>query len=155
MKLLRNSFMILNFTKPQKVRSTEEHNTLFSSDSGVAGTFVPNMSKEDRLGWKAKHINGNDERIEIRKTLGCTNTQVLIIVYKEPYNPPFPERPDTPYLHPAYHVNFAKYKEKIKEWNKRHGDIVISMNGKANITMEEYGEMKEAIAEAKMIMILG
>jgi hypothetical protein len=141
---------ILSFEKPKKVRSTEEHNGLFSSDPGVAGTFVPNMSKEDKLKWKAKHIGGNDERIEIRKTLG--GSQVLIIVYKEPYHPPYPEYPETLYTDSAYHVNMAKYKEKQKEWYKRHEDIAISMNGKVNITFEEYAEMREAITEAKMLM---
>lgn len=142
--------MILDFEKPKKVRSTEEHNNLFSSDSGVAGTFVPNMSKEDELKWKAKHIGGNDERIEIRKTLG--GAQVLIIVYKEPYHPPYPKYPETRYTDSAYHVNKAKYEEKLKEWYKRHEDIKLSMNGKVDMTFEEYAEMREAITEAKMLM---
>ena len=147
--------MILDFEKPKKVRSTEEHNDLFSSDlfssdSGVAGTFVPNMSEEDRYKWKAKHITGNDERVEIRKTLG--GSQVLIMVYKNPYHPPYPEYPDTKYTDSAYHVNLAKYKEKQKEWYKRHEDIKLSMNGKVDMTFEEYGELREAIMEAKMLM---
>ena len=61
---------LLSFDKPKKVRSAEEHNKMFSSDSGIAGTYVPNMSKEDQLKWKAKHIKGDDERIEIRKEFG-------------------------------------------------------------------------------------
>jgi hypothetical protein len=142
--------MILDFEKPKKVRSTEEHNNLFSSDCGVAGTFVPNMSKDDMYKWKAKHINGNDERIEIRKTLG--GAQVLIIVYKEQYHPPYPEYPETKYTDSAYHVNLAKYKEKQKEWYKRHEEIKLSMNGKVDMTFEEYAEMREAITEAKMLM---
>lgn len=142
--------MILSFEKPKKVRSTEEHNNLFSSDSGVAGTFVPNMSKEDQKKWKAKHISGNDERIEIRKTLG--GAQVLIVVYKEAYHPPYPKYPDTEYTDSAYHVNMAKYKEKQKEWYKRHEEIQISMNGKLNLTLVEYAELREAITEAKMLM---
>lgn len=142
--------MILDFEKPKKVRSTEEHNNLFSSDCGVAGTFVPNMSKEDQYKWKAKHIGGDDERIEIRKTLG--GSQVLIIVYKNSYHPPYPEYPETKYTDSAYHVNLAKYKEKQKEWYKRHEEIKLSMNGKVDMTFEEYAEMREAITEAKMLM---
>jgi hypothetical protein len=142
--------MILSFEKPKKARSTEEHNELFSSDCGVAGTFVPNMSKEDQKKWKAKHISGKDERIEIRKTLG--GAQVLIVVYKEAYHPPYPEYPETRYTDSAYHVNMAKYKEKQKEWYKRHDDITLSMNGKVDMTFEEYAELREAITEAKMLM---
>jgi hypothetical protein len=142
--------MILDFEKPKKIRSTEEHNSLFSSDCGVAGTFVPNMSEEDQKKWKAKHIGGNDERIEIRKTLG--GAQVLIIVYKEPYHPPEPKYPETRYTDSAYHVNMAKYKEKMKEWHKSHENIKISMNGKVDITLEEYSDLKAAVLEAQMLM---
>lgn len=60
---------LLSFDKPAKVRSTEEHNEMYISDSGVAGTYVPNMSDKDMLAWKAKYIGGNNPRIEIRKTL--------------------------------------------------------------------------------------
>ena len=142
--------MILNFEKPKKVRSTEEHNNLFSSDCGVAGTFVPNMSKEDELKWKAKHIGGDDERIEIRKTLG--GAQVLIIVYKEPYHPTYPHYPETRYTDSSYHVNMAKYKERQKEWYKRHENIKISMNGKVDMTLEEYADLREAISEARLLL---
>ena len=47
---------LLCFDKPKKVRSTEEHNKTYMSDSGIAGTYVPNMSEEDKNKWKAKHI---------------------------------------------------------------------------------------------------
>ena len=71
---------LLDFTKPQKKRSTEDHNKRYSSDSGIPGTYVPNMSDDDMYKWKAKHIKGDNERIEIRKTF--KGTQVLIIVHK-------------------------------------------------------------------------
>ena len=70
---------ILDFDKPKKLRSTKEHNEMYQSDSGVAGTYMPNMSEEDNNKWKGKHIKGADERIEIRKNL---DSQLLIIVYK-------------------------------------------------------------------------
>jgi hypothetical protein len=78
---------ILNFEKPKKVRTTEEHNTRYSSDSGVEGTYVPNMSEEDMKAWKGKHIKGDNERVEIRKTFSYngnrrTYAQVLITVHK-------------------------------------------------------------------------
>jgi len=52
---------ILTFEKPKKVRKTEEHNIKFMSDSGVNGTYVPNMSEDDMKRWKAKHIEGDNE----------------------------------------------------------------------------------------------
>jgi hypothetical protein len=95
--------MILSFDKPKKVRSADEHNAMHSSDSGVDGTYVPNMSAADMKKWKAKRIGGDDPRIEIRKTIsgkdpslakrnanrgyygssGNVSAQVLIIVRKD------------------------------------------------------------------------
>lgn len=71
--------MILNFEKPPKNISTEQHNDYFQSDSGVAGTYVPNMPESWRRTFKAKHIKGKDPRIEIRKGLD-NGVQVLIVV---------------------------------------------------------------------------
>jgi hypothetical protein len=142
--------MILSFEKPKKVRSTEEHNKMYSSDCGVAGTFVPNMSKEDELKWKAKHIKGDDERVEIRKTLGGSN--VLIIVYKNSYNPPYPDYPECGYNHPAYKDLYAKYQKEEKEWRKSHNEIQISTNGKIDMNFIDMVEVMKAITEAKMLM---
>lgn len=60
---------ILSFDKPKKLRSTKDHNDKHTSDSGVDGTYVPNMSKTDQEKWKAKKIGGTDPRVEIRKTI--------------------------------------------------------------------------------------
>ena len=65
--------MILSFKKPKKTLSTEEHNENYSSDCGIAGTYVSNMSKEDKQRFKAKHIKGADERVEIRVQTGGVN----------------------------------------------------------------------------------
>ena len=73
--------MILNFNKPKKVRSTKEHNDNHMSDSGVAGTYVPNMSKEDNKRFKAKYISGSDERVEIR--VARRGVYIVIKVYKD------------------------------------------------------------------------
>lgn len=70
--------MILSLEKPKKIRSTETHNSMHSSDSGVAGTYAPNMSRADMERWKGKLISGEDRRVEIRKSVG--GVQVLIIV---------------------------------------------------------------------------
>lgn len=70
--------MIISFDKPKRVRSSAEHNAMYSSDTDVAGTYVPNMSQEDKLRWKARYIGGTDPRVEIRKTV--EHVQVLLIV---------------------------------------------------------------------------
>jgi len=123
---------VLDFEKSKKVRTTEEHNEMFSSDSGVAGTYVPNMSKEDMNKWKAKHITGEEERVEIRKTI--EGVQLVIIVYKK-----------------ARPVKW-NYK-KQDEWNKRHQDVRMSMNGKLDLTWDDFWDMQEAVKEALEIML--
>ena len=72
---------LLDFTKPERVRSREAHEKMFSSDCGVPGTFVPNMSEEDADKWRAKQIGGEDPRIEIRSTR--PGAQMLAVVRKD------------------------------------------------------------------------
>jgi len=59
---------LLDWSKPKKARTTEEHNTTFVADGAPPGTYVPNMSDEDKRKWKAKRVGGKDPRVEIRKT---------------------------------------------------------------------------------------
>lgn len=118
--------MILSFDKPAKIRPTEEHNNLYVADSAPPGTYVPNMSKEDMYRWKAKHIKGQDERIEIRKTI--QGVQVLIIVYK--------------------HAVEGNWREGIQG----HETIQISSNGKMQLTLQDWSEMQQAIIEARTIV---
>lgn len=59
---------ILSWEKPKKARSTEEHNEGHQSDTGIPGTYVPNMGDADKRTWKAKKIGGKRPRVEIRKT---------------------------------------------------------------------------------------
>lgn len=126
---------LLCFDKPKKVRSTEEHDNMFQSDSGVAGTYVPNMSKADTEKWKAKHIRGKDERIEIRKTINGVN--LLVIVYK--------------------HRKDVKWNEggltDLKEYYSRHQDIQMSMNGKLDMTYDNWFDLQQAIREAIEILL--
>ena len=44
---------LLKWDKPKKLSPTDEHNENYSSDSGVNGTYVPNMSDKDMQEWKA------------------------------------------------------------------------------------------------------
>jgi len=72
---------VLTWDVPKKAIPKEEWKKQ-SFDGGPAGGYVPNMSYLDRLKWKAKHINGDDQRVEIRKTFEETGAQVLAIVRK-------------------------------------------------------------------------
>ena len=119
---------ILDFNKPAKVRSTADHNKRYMSDSGVDGTYVPNMSEADMKKWKAKHIKGADERIEIRKTLN--GVQLLVVVYKT--------RKET-----------EGYGGIMR---MEHENVQMSMNGKLQMSFAQYKELKEAISEAIVIL---
>jgi hypothetical protein len=145
--------MSLSFDKPKKIRSTKKHNEKFLSDSGIAGTYVPNMSKEDELKWKAKHIGGEDERIEIRKTLN--GVQLLIVVYKKEYHPPKPEFPEYDGGSKDFYWEQANifYHADCDRYDKRHDNIRISMNGKLNLSWNDLDDMNKAINEAYEIMV--
>lgn len=121
---------LIDFNKPKKVRSTEEHNQMYSSDSGVAGTYVPNMSDEDRKKWKGIHIKGTDERIEIRRTIG--GVQLLIVVYKK--------------------ISFTDWRVNRDAWKTNHNNVRMSMNGKLDMTFDDYNEITQVIEEAKEIL---
>lgn len=102
---------ILYWDKVKKALPTAEHNARNSSDCGVPGTFVPNMSEKDRYRWKATVIRGKNPRVEIRKAVSGkspvdgsgTYAQILIVVF--PY-----------------------------------GEQVISMNGKALIDVADLAD---------------
>jgi hypothetical protein len=122
--------MILDFEKPQKIRSTEKHNEMYSSDSGIDGTYVSNMSEADTKKFKAKHITGEHERVEIRVSMGVN---VVIIVYKK--------------------ENPVKWNyKKQDEYRKRHLDVQFSVNGKLDISFEQWNMINQAIDEAKQIL---
>lgn len=130
--LIIDNMTLLNFDIPKKINTTKAHNEKYLSDSGVNGTYVPNMSKEDMESWKAKHIKGTDERIEIRKTFH--GVQMLIVVYKKP--------------------NPVEYSYKNRDaWNKRHNDVKMSMNGKLDLTLDEFFDINEAVKEAFEILL--
>jgi len=82
---------ILYWGKIKKARTTAEHNARNSSDCGVPGTFVPNMSDRDRYRWKAVKIGGKVPRVEVRKTVAGkspldgsgTFAQILILVFAD------------------------------------------------------------------------
>jgi len=111
---------VLSFDRPKKLIPTEEH---------APGTYVPNMSRADQLKWRAKHITGKNERIEIRSTEPWVN--LLVIVFKNP----------------------------TKETNRWHpedfGDpyyIKMSMNGTSRWSLETWSKLEGAVQEARDIL---
>ena len=71
---------ILRFKKPKKALSTQEHNMKYQADGAPPGVYVPNMSHFDEYTWRAKHIKGDNERVEIRRSI--YHAQMLVVVYK-------------------------------------------------------------------------
>jgi len=124
---------ILKFNKPKNILSTQDHNNAYASNAAAAGTYVPNMSEQDKREWKAKHIKGKYPRIEIRKTIegndptlssqlwGYTTTarpncsaQMLIIV--------------------------------------RPGSVIMSANSRMAFDVDAWEQMKRAVNEAIEIL---
>ena len=122
---------ILSWDKPKKKMPVEEWKKI-SADGAPPGVYTPNMSQEDMFKWKAKHIKGDDERVEIRKSFHWTNNkpypnqvnysaQMLIVIRKAPKN-------DQP-------------------------EVLISTNGKMGMTLETCFDMNEAIKEAIEVLL--
>lgn len=124
---------VLTWEKPEKLRSSEEHAADHSADGAPPGAYVPNMSAEDRMKWKAKlagHKAGYPQ-VELRRD-GC-----VIVVSSRGY----------------------KYKHydtrDIKRWDKKSKNadevclIHIACSGPMSLTTEEYGKMLQAVEEAK------
>jgi hypothetical protein len=144
---------LLDFEKPKKVKSSEDHNKIYMSDSGVAGTYVPNMSDEDKNKWKAKHIKGDDERIEIRKSLN--GVQILIVIYKNPFQPNKPVFPEYDGGGKDFYWEQANifYRADCKRYAKRHQNVQMSMNGKIDMTWDNWWDLTEAVKEALEILL--
>ena len=119
---------ILSWDKPKKLRTNEQHATMYASDGGPPGTYVPNMSDEDMEKWKAK-LTGTRRgvpQVEIRKSF---SNQMLIIVSLGGYS----------------------YKYYTPE-NTKDKNIHISLNGPLQMTFEDMQEMNAAIEEAKQFL---
>lgn len=59
---------LICWDKPKKARSSKDHFNQNSSDSGVNGTYVPNMSVSDIKKWKGKITQiRTSPQVEIRK----------------------------------------------------------------------------------------
>jgi hypothetical protein len=111
----------------------------------------PNIDNEK--GWLAKHIKGEDEHIEIRKTF--EGVQLLVVVYK---NPLWPNRPIFPEYDGGGKEWYWKQANKMyntdhKRYAKRHQNVKISMNGKLHLTWNDWWDLTEVVKEALEIML--
>lgn len=129
---------ILKFDKPKKIQSTEKHNQIHSSDSGVAGTYVPNMSRKNMEVWKAKKIGGTDSRIEIRKSISGIDPILAEKQKKRGYVSWRDGKPNS----------FAQLLVIVRP----DGSINMSANGKLSFNAETWAELQMAIFEATEIL---
>ena|SRR5271154_473106 len=121
---------ILDFGKPQKVLPTEVHNRMYRSSARAAGTYVPNMSTEDRMKWKAKKISGKDPRVEIRKTV--TGTDPTLKSVQMGFSP---QRVSSQILVIV-----------------RSDKVVMSANGRVVFDNKTWSELQLVVQEAKEIL---
>lgn len=122
---------ILSFDKPQKARSATVHNDMHASDTGVPGTFVPNMSDKDMCKWKAKKVGGSHPRVEVRKTVsGC--------------DPSLAEREKSR----GWGTDTGQCSAQVllMVYNDR---VVMSANGRIVWDDKTWDELQQAVAEAK------
>lgn len=75
---------VLRWDKPSKVMTEQERRRRGSSDCGVPGTYLQNMSRRDMESWKAELAGTRvgPPRVEIRVTR--RGSQLKIVVSREP-----------------------------------------------------------------------
>ncbi len=125
---------ILSWNKPEKVMTTEQWEDI-SADGAPPGVYVPNMSKEDQLKWKAK-LTGKKfgyPQVEIRR-----NGMVLIVCLDKGYN-------------------YKTYKAKPDAWGShilstKGINIHMSSNNAQQLTFDEFEQMHLAVREAKYVL---
>lgn len=121
--------MILSWDKPGKVMSEQDRRDTFASDSGVPGTFVPNMSNADVARWKAKlvgHKSGHPQ-VEIRK-----DSTVIIVSLHGGYRYKHYGNPNSPWPSSTAGIN-----------------LHIATAGPIQWSWKDYEEFQQAIAEAR------
>lgn len=125
---LKEAPSLLSFETPKRARSKEEH-AKYSFDGGPAGGYVPNMSREDQCKWKAKHVTGQQARVEVRKTLG--GVQLKMVVYAAP----------------------GTYSKHASLRSPQY-QFTLSMNGTLMGSLEDFSELVQAFTEAHRTALL-
>lgn len=123
--------MVLSFAKPERAVPVPEWKSN-QADGAPPGTYVPNMSKEDKLKWKATlvGVKSGDHQIEIRSCKPWSN--VLMVV-----NGTMPH---------SDHGNMR--------FSNRPHEVKISTNGPMHLSPEVWAEMSRAVEEAHGILRL-
>ncbi len=119
--------------KPKKLRDSKEHADDHCADGAPPGAYVPNMSAEDAMKWKAKlagHKTGFPQ-VELRRD-GC-----VIVVSTRGYK----------YKH--YDTRDIKSWKKASKRQDEVKLIHIACSGPMYLTELEYAEMLQAVEEAK------
>lgn len=98
-----------------------------AKDPQDCGRYQPNMSDGDKEKFRARHVKGSDERIEIRTSRFGSET--VIAVYRNP-------------------------KRKDPRWFSYddHDSIRISSNSKMHLTFEDWKLLLQAVDEARHIL---
>lgn len=132
--------MILSFAKPKKASSTEEHNRAHSSDCGVEGTYVPNMSQADKERWKAKVTGTRDRvhRLELRKQVGHVNMLIVVNGAMPGWVP----------------VKEDAWRERRENKDHTPHMVKLSANGTLAFPPEIWAEAKAAVDEAYAVLSL-
>jgi len=120
---------ILSWDKPKRARSKEAHAQI-SADGAPPGVYVPNMSQEDQLKWKAKlvGVKTGHPQVEIRRT--HRGNGLVIIVS----------------LGGGYSYKYYK-REETKGLN-----IHIASSGPQQMTFQDFEDMIAAVNEAKEVL---
>jgi hypothetical protein len=120
---------LLCFDKPKKAHSTEDHNIACSSDCGIPGTYVPNMSREDRAEWKGKIVGKKKgcPQVEIRKDSFVT------VIGLNGYN-------------------YKWYRVGDKSSDTSGLNIHVASAGPIQMTFKDWEEWNQVIEEAKEIL---
>ena len=117
---------VLSWAKPEKIMITEQWQRI-SADGAPPGVYTPNMSEADRQLWKAKYAGGKFPRVEIRKTVTG------------------PMRPAPAW--DGFRQNYAQLLVIVDAYGVR-----LSSNGTADFTGSEFGELAQAVAEARAVL---
>lgn len=132
---------LISWNKPKKIRSTEEHNQTYLSDSGVEGTYVPNMPKADRWSWKGKLVGQKTKYPQVELRRGG----IVIVISLHGYK----------YKH--YNTRHGEMNGN-DTWSKLNEDTAptfhLSSSGPIQFTWEQFDLMNNVVEEAKQFLLV-
>jgi hypothetical protein len=126
---------VLMWDKPEKLHDSKEHADMYSADGAPPGVFVPNMSDEDAMRWKAKFVGRKTDTPQVE--LRC-NGVVVVLGFRG-------------YKYKYYNTRVTQ--KAHDKWTKfgRPEDaptvMHIATSGPMMFSMAEYEEFQQAIAE--------